>query len=101
MFLKIMKSKNLMMMILKSAKQGVELSPKIMPTYYISDVYFGVKDAVTGDTIGSGGTIDSDNVGKHDIIPSTFIGGQCHVAQCYQDAMTLARYFERLTTLSL
>ncbi len=61
-----------------------------------ADVYRGVKNAVTRDASGSGGAIDLDNVGKGVILPSPFIGGQCHMAQCYQDAMALARYFGKI-----
>lgn len=52
---------------------------------------------MTGDAAsGSGGEIELDNVGKCVILPSTFIGGQCHVAPHYQDAMALARYFGKI-----
>ncbi|CEP07425.1 hypothetical protein [Parasitella parasitica] len=50
-------------------------------------VYSGLQDVIRFDDT------DMSSIGKRVILPSTFIGGPRHMAQLYQDAMSLVRRF--------
>ena len=57
-----------------------------------ADVYSGLRDAALGDR--------DDNLnlaehGRHIILPSSFIGGECHMTQLFQDSMAICRAFQK------
>ena len=41
-------------------------------------------------------TMPLHDIGKRVILSLPFIGGQCHMAQCYHDAMAVAHYFGKI-----
>ena len=51
-----------------------------------SDLYTGVQDWLRD------GDGDGNALGQRTILPSTYLGGQRFVAQCYQDSMAIVRF---------
>ena len=58
------------------------------------ELYQGLQDAVTlSDGLEPGNQQELVRLGKKVILPSTFIGGPRHMAQLYQDALSIVRRF--------
>jgi len=53
-----------------------------------AEVYNGLADAVQQDA-----GLNLNNVGSRFILPSSFIGGQRHMQQCFQDSMAIVRKY--------
>ena len=54
-------------------------------------LYSGFEDWLAGDEIGN-----PDDLGQRVVLPSSYIGGPRHLQQQYQDAMTIARFFQKI-----
>jgi len=54
-------------------------------------LYSGLQDWLSVDKIES-----AQDLGKHVVLPSSYIGGPRHQQQQYQDAMAIARYFKKV-----
>ncbi|KAF9538616.1 hypothetical protein CPC08DRAFT_738836 [Agrocybe pediades] len=53
--------------------------------------FSGLEDALAND----GDNADLDELGQRVILPSSYIGGPRHMAQRFQDAMAIARYYRK------
>ena len=56
-----------------------------------ASLYSGLQDWLASDDVGS-----ANDLGQRVVLPSSYIGGPRHQQQCYQDAITIARFFKHI-----